>query len=71
MQLCCTSLFSMITQRGRQERGAFGAIFIPCHFSLVAFSFFFIPRSVEVPLTIPIHTASRLTHLHTHTTRKL
>lgn len=71
MQLGCTSLFSVITQRARQGKGSFGGIFIPCHFSLVAFSFFFIPRSMEVPLTLPVHTASRPMHLHTHTAGKL
>lgn len=36
----------------------------------VSFSCFFLPSAVEVPLTIPIHRASRLTHAHTRTTMK-
>lgn len=36
----------------------------------VSFSCFFIPSAVEVPLTVPIHRTSRLTHAHTHTTMK-
>ena len=49
---------------------------ISCHFHSLSLFFLFLslvslfPVSAEVPLTIPIHRASRITHAQTNTTMK-